>query len=201
MDYSSVIRLRDLDEMIDDAFLSLEEFCSEVGITTRAYRYYQRGGSLPSTQTIASIAGVLGIGIEDVVEFLDIETGDYFKDKEVFKNRIVIKNPVVTYAPLRVLIYDFYKDKRPRKTIKDFFDAVPKREPQEYQLKNAENLKQWISKNKQLGDSGYHRQGLRQPVRHKIMNDESTDIRYIYDFCKMLKCPVDFVMGVKSADE
>lgn len=169
------------------------------------------GWVYPKTDAVAKIAWALKVPVSEVVSF-KIETDP--KKAGWFNSRYLPYLPSddaegkLTYQPLwnflDMYLEYLFKEIGKKKTANDVFDLI---EP--YRRRNGlvagvgkesarKSVEARFGEGYEAGKKRvYKAKGLTPETRHKLKADLPVNIRTIYDICKFLQCPIDWVMSYK----
>ena len=187
--YEDLIELDGLRMVLELKGISASELSVMIGRAPSYVWGIINGGHIPKTGVIAKVCSLLECPASAVVTFHGIEYLETLKEREFVKPEKA--EGVVTYQPLRQLIYDFYKDrpKEERKTLNDLFDSLPQHDVPRWLVGHEGHARNPEGKRKYVG--------LTPDKRTKIRNDKEVGLRTIYDICKRMRCNIDYVMAYK----
>lgn len=202
------ISFRRLKVLIKAHGYSIQGFAKECGVSPNRISMICNDVSIPKTDFVAKMCSILKLYPSEIVCFDGIKLNEkYFNDD--------MKQPLpkeavgdVTYQPLFMFLVDYLADYNfdhdTNKTENDLFNQIepPRRLKgyescvKDYAQKSVEARfgKGYVSKSKKRTD---YTKGLPSATRTKLRNDRPLNLAVIYEICKKLGCPVDFVMGYK----
>jgi len=202
------ISFRRLKVVIKSHGYSIQSFAAECGVSPNRISMIGNDVSIPKTDFVAKMCSILRVYPSEIVCFDGIKLNDrYFNDD--------MKQPLpeeaegnVTYKPLFMFLVDYLADynfiHETEKTENDLFNQIepPRRvkgiksEVQKYAKKSVESRYGKGYKSQRESRTDYSK-GLPAITRTKLRNDRPLNLAVIYEICKKLGCPVDFVMGYK----
>ncbi len=202
IDYSEVVNLSLLKDVIKKSGYRSAYIAEALGIRSTRVASLWKGVSIPKTDAIAKLCFILKVSPSQIVTFKDIELNEYF-------NRPVPYTPPenatgeLTYAPLWNFIEEYLKDK-PGKTYHDLFDKIEpyrRRNNIGHEITDEERQKSAVALNirseEERAKRVVHKEGLTEATRTKLHKDRPVNIRTVYDICKFLGCPIDWVLSYK----
>ena len=191
---------------------TIKYVCEDTGIPQNRLSSIITGWVYPKTDAIAKIAWALKVPLSEVVR-IKIDTDP--KKAKWFDSHHLPYLPAdnaegkLTYQPLwnflDMYLDYLYQETGKEKTANDVFDLIePYRRRnnikcgacKEIAMKSVEarfgkDYKPATRKRK------YEAKGLTPETRHKLRADLPVNIRTIYDICKFLGCPIDWVVSYK----
>lgn len=172
------------------------------------------GWDNPKTDVLAKLAWALKVPVSEIVKFKEIEPNKMQQDWLSTHKRQYKPSENATgelsYAPLWELINGYLEKANEGKedeplTVKDLLDSIEPYgrahgfgkgltdEARELSMKARGFSGDYNSQQKRV----YKAKGLTPETRTKLRNDRPLSIRMIYDICKKLGCPIDWVLSYK----
>lgn len=199
--HKDLISFQRLKELLQERGIKLKDFAAQAGIANMSI--LMCGASLPLTDKIAKMAGLLKVPVSEICLFRKIDIKPYF-EREPFYKPSRDAGTELTYRPLRRFL-EKYLEEHPEKTADDLYDKVEseKRATGAYDT-SGKGIKAALAargfsmgtKTEKGGQRDYSK-GLSYLTRLKLKRDRPLNIRTIYEICRALGCTPGFVMSYK----
>ena len=199
INYKEVISFSPLKDYLDEHGIKAKFISDKTGDYPQRISNIIKGVVQPKTDFISSVCALLKTRPSNIVEFKDIEIGPYFTDKELPYLPPLDANGELTYKPFWNFL-ETYLEAHPDKTANDLFDQIepPRRRNgvSDAGIRKALELKGYTE---DYNPATRKRTEVGLPVitRTKLRNDRPLNIRTIYDICRFLGCPIDWVLSYK----
>lgn len=205
INYKDVISFKRLKECLQEKGVSITNLASILNIDRNRLSGIIIGVAFPKTDLIARICRELDVPASEICLFRGIEINPYFKDKELLYKPAADATGEVTYRPLRRFLEEYLAEHKD-KTADDLYDRI---EPARRNGTPGDFTKETLKKSllargitegyevKEKRNRRDYSKGLPYVTRTKLRQDRPLNIRNIYDICKFLGCPIDFVMSHK----
>ena len=212
VEYNEVIDFTRLKKTLDERGMKSKFIADKLGIIPTNFSKICRNAKLPLTDVIARIAWVLKVPLSEVVDFKiepDPVKAKWFDSHHLPYLPTDNAEGKLTYQPLwnflDMYLDYLYQETGKEKTANDVFDLIePYRRRnnircgacKEIAMKSVEarfgkDYKPATRRRK------YKAKGLTPETRHRLRADLPVNIRTIYDICKFLGCPIDWVVSYK----
>ena len=212
VDYNKVINFEPLRKLIDEEGLKIKAVAVKVSMEPNTLSRMLKNEYVPKSDTLVKLAYVLKVPVSRIVDLkLDADPvkANWFDSHHLPYLPMDNVEGKLTYQPLwnflDMYLEYLYNKTGKEKTVNDVFDLI---EPcrrrnnikcgagKEIAMKSVEarfgkDYKPVTRKRK------YEAKGLTPETRHKLRADLPVNIRTIYDICKFLGCPVDWVVSYK----
>ncbi len=209
-DYKNLIDFSKLKVCIANKRTTIKYLAEDSGTQQVRISQIIAGLSFPKTDIVAKICFVLKVPVTEIMEFKGINTKSYFENKEhLYK---LPESPIgeLTYAPLWLLLDDFFKQEKAKtgtcRTANDLFDLIESSRRAAGTVPDTKKAIEASLKARGI-DEGYipkiqrerkpYPKGLTPETRTKLRKDRPLSIRTVYDICAFLQCTPDWIMSYK----
>lgn len=199
-EYSELFDYRKIEVTAREKKVFLKDVADKAGISKGGLSNIIAGKSFPTLETVLNICAAMKCSVSDVVDFKGYAVRDFYKDKSAFTEHEPDNDSTyrTSFEPLRNLFKMNYGDQWEQK-LRVFFEVVPRIETSPADKARVERMMLAKFGPELVNSISYQtgKKGITGNTRNDILNDRPVNIRIVYNICKVLCCPPEFVVTYK----